>query len=120
MGDIVEEIGGVRVLVCAVEGEILAREADINDFMAKAWEHEATFVAVPLARLSEDFFRLRTGLAGAVAQKFVNYHLRLAVIGDISAWVAGSDALRDFVREANRGRDIWFVADLAELRARLG
>lgn len=119
MNDRVEEIRGVRVLVCAEEGEKLASEGDINDFLGKAWELEATMVAIPVARLADDFFRLRTRLAGAVVQKFVNYHLRLAVLGDISAWIAESDALRDFVREANRGRDIWFAADLAELRSRL-
>lgn len=119
MNDSVEEIGGVRVLVCAADGEKLASEADINDFLSKAWEHEAGLVAIPVTRLGDNFFRLRTRLAGAVAQKFVNYRMRLAVIGDISAWIAGSDALRDFVREANRGQDIWFAADLAELRSRL-
>ncbi|MEW9307387.1 MULTISPECIES: DUF4180 domain-containing protein [Labrys] len=119
MSDRVEEIRGIRVLICAEDGKKLAGEGDINGFLGKAWEQEATMVAIPVARLVDDFFRLRTRLAGAVVQKFVNYRLRLAVIGDISAWVAESDALRDFVREANRGRDICFAADLAELRSRL-
>jgi hypothetical protein len=30
-----------------------------------------------------------------------------------------STALRDWVTEANRGRQVWFVADLAELDQRL-
>nr|WP_245197291.1 DUF4180 domain-containing protein [Labrys sp. LIt4] len=106
-------------MVCAGDGEKLAGEGDVNCFLGKAWEQEATMIAIPVARLADDFFRLRTRLAGTVVQKFVNYRLRLAVIGDISAWIAGSDALRDFVREANRGQDIWFAADLAELRSRL-
>ena len=119
MSDSVEEIQGIRVLVCATDGETLAGEGDVNSFLGKAWEQEAALVAIPVTRLADDFFRLRTRLAGAVAQKFVNYRMRLAVIGDISAWIAESDALRDFVREANRGQDIWFAADLAELRSRL-
>ncbi|MEO8061787.1 MAG: DUF4180 domain-containing protein [Pseudomonadota bacterium] len=37
--------------------------------------------------LSEDFFDLRTGFAGEVLQKFVNYRARLAiVIADSSAY----------------------------------
>jgi hypothetical protein len=30
--------------------------------------------------LSEDFFKLRTGLAGTIMQKFVNYHVRGALL----------------------------------------
>ncbi|MFE0098621.1 DUF4180 domain-containing protein, partial [Streptomyces sp. NPDC059015] len=32
---------------------------------------------------------------------------------------AAAPALRDFVRECNRGRQTWFVADGGELRERL-
>ena len=40
-------------------------------------------------------------------------------MGDVSAAVAASDPLRDFVRESNRGATVWFVDDLAALEARL-
>ncbi|MGN6326403.1 DUF4180 domain-containing protein [Pseudolysinimonas sp.] len=75
----------------------------------------ADTVVVPVERLDPDFFRLSTGVAGEIAQKFVNYRRRLVVLGDITAHVAASDAFRDWVREANRGRDIRFVASLDEL-----
>ncbi|MFI2373842.1 DUF4180 domain-containing protein [Streptomyces sp. NPDC018964] len=41
------------------------------------------------------------------------------IVGGIASRVADSDALRDFVREANRGTRMWFVADRAELERRL-
>ena len=59
---------------------------------------------MPVARIAPAFFALATGVAGAVVQKFVNYRLRLVVVGDVTEHVAASTALRDFVREANRGR----------------
>lgn len=49
----------------------------------------------------------------------MQYHLRVAIVGDISPYVAESTALRDFVRESNRGDQIWFVADSEELGRRL-
>lgn len=55
-------------------------------------------IAVPVARFDPEFFRLRSGLAGEITQKFVNYRSKLAVIGDISEKAAESVALRDFVR----------------------
>jgi Domain of unknown function (DUF4180) len=41
------------------------------------------------------------------------------VVGDISGALDRSASLRDFVRESNRGRQVWFVADGDELERRL-
>lgn len=67
--------------------------------------------------LSDDFFDLSTRLAGAVLQKFINYHIKLAVVGDFSN--VESAALRDFIFECNRGRDFFFVATEDEAIERL-
>lgn len=74
-----------------------------------------TTAVIPVARLSPDFFRLGTGLAGALLQKFTNYHLRVAIVGDISAYTDKSAPLRDFVRESNRRGQVRFLASEAEL-----
>jgi hypothetical protein len=52
-------------------------------------------------------------------QKTANYHLRVAIVGDIAASIAASKPLADFVSESNRGARVWFVGDLDALRARL-
>ncbi|MEU1511646.1 DUF4180 domain-containing protein [Streptomyces sp. NPDC005811] len=108
-----------RVLRCAPEGPALDGERAALDLVGDAMGHDAELVAVPAERCGEEFFRLRSGVAGAVVQKFANYRLRLAVVGDISRHLADSSALRDFVYEANRGRQLWFVADEGELADRL-
>jgi Domain of unknown function (DUF4180) len=117
-GDVVVPIGGVDVLRCAADGPPLDGERAALDLIGAALGR-ADAVAVPVARIVPEFFALRSGVAGAVAQKFVNYRLRLVVVGDVSDHVDGSTALRDFVRESNRGGQLWFVADEAELTARL-
>ena len=111
-------LGGARVLLW--QGAPLTREQDANDIIGATWGQEIDWIALPVERLADDFFRLSSGLAGAVLQKFTNYSHRVAIVGDISARVAGSEALAAFVRESNRGRSVWFVADEAELAARLG
>jgi PadR family transcriptional regulator PadR len=70
----------------------------------------AETIAIPVERLDEDFFVLRTRVAGEFVQKFVTYGVRLAILGDISKYKNDSKAFHDFVYEANRGRDLWFVA----------
>ncbi len=119
MTDQVIERAGVPVLVCDAQGATIATVQDVLDIIGSAF-YRAELVAIPVPRFDEKFFSLRTGFAGEVMQKFVNYHLRLIIVGDISAHVQASDALRDLVRESNRGKHIWFVADLEELDSRLG
>jgi hypothetical protein len=92
-------------------GPILAREGDANDFLSAAWENEAAWLAVPRERLSANFFRLSTGLLGIVAQKFQKYNVGLAILGDVESEKTESNAFRDFVRETNQRRALWFVAD---------
>ncbi|WP_433428974.1 DUF4180 domain-containing protein [Nonomuraea sp. CA-141351] len=107
-----------RVFVCEAHGEPLREARDALDLLGEAFGRGASWVAVPAERLHDDFFTLRTGVAGEIAQKFVNYRIGLAIVGDISRFTAASSALRDWVLESNRGDHIWFVGDLAELAAR--
>ncbi len=113
------DMNGTKVLLLPAQGAIIATEADGNDVIGDAFSVEAELVAIPVERLGPDFLRLETRLAGTVFQKFVNYHLRCVIIGDIAPLLEGSKALRDFVRETNKGRSIWFVDDLDSLRAKL-
>lgn len=67
--------------------------------------------------IAEEFFALRSGLAGEVLQKFVNYHMKLAIVGDFSGY--SSKALQDFIYESNKGNSIFFVPDESEALQRL-
>ncbi|MEU0052277.1 DUF4180 domain-containing protein [Streptomyces sp. NPDC006309] len=115
----IDTLHGVRVLRCAPDGPLLDGESAALDLIGDAYGHDVQLVALPVERIADDFFRLRSGVAGAVVQKFVSYRLCLAVLGDISGHVANSTALRDFVYECNQGRQLWFLADAAELDTRL-
>ena len=115
----VQEVAGVRVLTIDSDGSAIGSEQDATDLISQAWDRAATLVAVPAPRLAPEFLDLSSGRAGAFIQKFVNYRIHLAVVGDLSAALARSRALTDFVREANRGRAVWFVADLAALEQQL-
>lgn len=113
------QIHDVPVLMCDREGEPIACEQDAVDLVGNAAYQGARWVAVPAARFDEAFFRLSTRVAGDIVQKFTNYRVGLAVVGDIEAHTSGSAALRDFVRECNRGTQTWFVPSLQALADRL-
>jgi hypothetical protein len=118
MSDLVIERRGVPVRVCGDDGPPVADPQDALDLIGAAFSR-ADVVAVPAHRFDDRFFTLRTGLAGEIMQKFVNYQVRLAIVGDISTHLAASSALRALVHESNRGKQIWFVADLDELDTHL-
>ncbi len=59
-----------------------------------------------------DFFRLGSGIAGEILQKVSNYRKRLAIVGDYSG--VTSKALKEFIYESNRGRQVVFVETVEE------
>ncbi|WP_046468085.1 DUF4180 domain-containing protein [Allosalinactinospora lopnorensis] len=118
MPDVIRERAGVPVLVCDPAGPQVATAQDALDLIGAAYIG-AEVVAVPADRLDERFFSLDTRFAGEVMQKFRNYRMRLAVIGDISRHLAASSALRALVHESNRADHVWFLPDLDALDARL-
>ncbi|WP_328964757.1 DUF4180 domain-containing protein [Streptomyces virginiae] len=114
-----QTINDVPVLMCGAEGEVIAGEREALDCIGDASYQGAEWVVIPVERFDEAFFRLSTRVAGEIIQKFVQYRMGIVVLGDISRHTADSAALRDFVRECNRGRQTWFLADAEELRGRL-
>lgn len=120
------DLAGRRVLLAAGFGApedqrvLVASERDGTDLIGEALGAGAEFIAVPAGRLSPEFFVLRTGLAGAILQKITNYRLGFAVVGGVPAAALESEALRAFILESNRRGEVLFVADMAELEARLG
>jgi hypothetical protein len=110
---------GVRVLTVSPDGPTVGDEASALDLIGDAFGAEAEVVSVPVERLSPEFFRLSSGVAGAVVQKFVNYRLRLVVVGDPAHHGPTTGPVDDWIREANRGRELWFVGDQDELDRRL-
>ena len=89
------------------EGILISDSASAVELLASA-RHETGCSAVILGKeqLDESFFRLSSGLAGEVLQKFVNYQMRLAIVGDFSRYT--SKPLRDFIYESNRGSHVGF------------
>jgi hypothetical protein len=110
-------ISGVAVIDS--DTPIITDAQSALDLMATvSYEHNVAKIAICKAAVSEDFFKLSTGFAGEVVQKFVNYGCRLAIIGDFSGYA--SKPLRDYIYECNNGKHLNFVADEDDAVRRLG
>lgn len=64
-------------------------------------------VMIKKSAIVEDFFDLKTKLAGEILQKFTTYQMKLAIIGDFSVYP--SKSLKDFIYECNKGNHIYFI-----------
>ncbi|MDD3685793.1 MAG: DUF4180 domain-containing protein [Bacteroidales bacterium] len=58
------------------------------------------------------FFDLKTRIAGEILQKFSNYRVRLAIVGDFSKY--NSKSLADFIFESNKGNHVNFVESVED------
>lgn len=119
MADRAYDLHGVRILECATEGPQLRTDRDAVDLVGVAMSNNAWFLVIPTERLADDFFQLKTRVAGEMIHRITLYKMRVAIIGEISRHLDESLAFRDFVYEANRGNQIWFVANIEELEERL-
>jgi hypothetical protein len=113
------ELHGVPVLELPAQGPQLGNDRDAVDLVGKTWSNHAKLLAIPVGRLTEEFFSLKTRVAGEMLHRLLLYKVRVATVGDVSRYIEESDSFRDFVVESNRGNQVWFVASVEELGERL-
>lgn len=113
-----ETFDGIVVAVVTGDDAAIADvQTALDAAMSAIYELDTSLIAFDKRVLSEDFFELRTGLAGEILQKFVDYRVRAAIYGDF--WGYASEALKALMRESNRGRDVFFVETREEAVRRL-
>jgi hypothetical protein len=96
---------------------IISNSEEILELIVEAGYEDSIALILHSENLHENFFDLKTGLAGEILQKFSNYRMKLSIIGDFSEYK--SKSLQDFIRESNRTRIISFVKSLDEAFSRL-
>lgn len=62
--------------------------------------------------LTPDFFELKNGMAGEILQKFSNYRVKLAIVGEFSNHT--KDSILQFMSESNKMKHINFVRTLED------
>lgn len=87
------------------------------DLMGTLYYQGYESIVLPEKVLSAAFFDLRTGMAGELLQKFSNYRIRLAIVGDFSKYE--SKSLHQFILESNKGKQVCFVETVQEALDRL-
>lgn len=79
----------------------LSTENDALDLIALCWEHESNALLIHYSTLSEDFFKLKTKVAGNIIQKFINYGIKAATIVPLETIQKGR--FKEMAMETNKG-----------------
>lgn len=93
--------------------EVIAKEIVVTDaesgldLMGNIYYQNFDALILHEENITPDFFDLKTGIAGEILQKFSNYRMRLAIVGDFAPYQ--SKSIRDFIFESNKQGHINFV-----------
>ncbi|MGN7471081.1 DUF4180 domain-containing protein [Brevibacillus sp. SAFN-007a] len=113
-----QNVNGVELAVVASDELVIADVQAALDLMATVrYEADCDRIILPKSMFAESFFDLKTRLAGEILQKFSNYRMKLAIVGDFSVYT--SKSLRDFIYESNNGNDVFFVPTEQEAMEKL-
>lgn len=89
------------------ENFLIGKPQDVLDIFGDLMAQDCERIIIHERNLHADFFDLKTRLAGEVLQKFSNYSVKLAIVGDFSKYQ--SKSLQDFIFESNKSNYVFFT-----------
>ncbi|MGN7757198.1 DUF4180 domain-containing protein [Chryseobacterium sp. 22532] len=102
-----------------VSADIIIRSAqDGLDLLGNIYYQGFDKLIIYEKNLTPEFFDLKTKIAGDILQKFSNYRMSLAIVGDFEKYQ--SKSIRDFIFESNKTKHINFTETLENALERLG
>lgn len=104
------EQNGIEIAIVTSNDVLITDVQSALDLMATvSYEVGCNRIVLDKSAICEEFFELKTRLAGEILQKFINYQTKIAIIGDFSTYT--STSLKDFIYESNKGKDIFFLSN---------
>jgi hypothetical protein len=94
------------------EVNVINKVEDGIDLLGNLYYQGFDRIIIYEKNITPEFFDLKTGIAGEILQKFSNYRVQLAIVGDFTKY--NSKSLNNFIYESNKGRLINFVSTLSE------
>lgn len=86
---------------------------DLLDHISDAmYYNKCTAVVVHQNSLNQDFFELKSGMAGEILQKCSTYGIRIVIIGEFEKY--NSKSLKAFIHESNNGNGVFFKNSLEQ------
>ncbi len=103
------EILGIATNIAEITANklVISKIEDGIDLIGNVYYQGYDNVILYEQNITPEFFDLSTKMAGEILQKFSNYKMRLAIVGNFSNYQ--SQSFKDFVYESNKLGQINFV-----------
>jgi PadR family transcriptional regulator AphA len=108
------EKGPIKYVEALPNGNRIVNEQDALDWIALCGEYGTNGLMLHDYNLTEDFYRLSSGLAGAILLKFTNYYIKVAAV--LTPKLVERGKFHAMALETNRGSDfrIFYEREKAE------
>jgi len=110
-------ISGTKIAEIISDTTIIETAEDGLDLLGNLYYQDFGTIILHEKNITPSFFDLKTGIAGEILQKFSNYRVRLAIVGDFSNYQ--SKSIKDFIFESNKTGQIHFVSSTSEALEKL-
>ncbi|MPR36164.1 DUF4180 domain-containing protein [Salmonirosea aquatica] len=110
-------LNSIKIAEVLSEESIIKTAEDGLDLLGNLYYQGFDGIILYEKNIVPEFFDLKNGMAGEILQKFSNYRVRLAIVGDFTAHTGNS--IRDFMYESNKGRQVAFVGSTDEALQKL-
>lgn len=101
------KIKGFNIAEIISDEVLIMTTEDGLDLMGNMYYQGFDKIIIQEKNITPNFFDLKSGIAGEILQKFSNYRIQLAIVGDFEKYT--SKSLQDFIRESNKGKLVNFV-----------
>jgi len=111
------EISNTKIAEVVSDKMIIQSAQDALDLLGNMYYQDFDKMVIYEENIMAEFFDLKTKIAGEILQKFSNYRVQLAIVGDFSKYESRS--MQDFIFESNKTRQVNFTKTLAEALEKL-
>lgn len=106
------QINDIKLAEVISEDIIINSVDDAVNLLGNVYYQGFDKIIIHEKNLTPDFFDLKNRIAGEILQKFSNYRVQLAIVGDFAKYT--SKSVVAFIHESNRGKHVNFVGSLTE------
>lgn len=110
-------ISEINIAEIIADGIIIEDAEDGKDIMGNLYFQGYDRIVIHQRNITPHFFDLKNGIAGEILQKFSNYRMRLAIVGDFNQ--LASKSINDFIYESNMFGRVNFVNSVSEALSKL-
>lgn len=109
MNIIINEKGSSKIVIISNSDVLISNTQDALDLMVTITHQYGCYkMIIEKTTIIESFFDLKTGIAGEILQKYTNYNMKIAIVGNFDVYM--SKSLKDFIYESNKGNQVFFLS----------